>query len=190
MCGHKPNKKVPSSKRNGTGMSSFCLLNGIIGCVRGRIKSSFFCQLEYSQVQVCSRTQLPLKSMDMGTWSWNMPKLNLQLGWSKLCDLKSLNSKPIWRRSKDICDSPALCVTRYDAWEDESRRRAGGKASCALILPSEEAVSYSSCDSQHPGWRMTHLSHPSTSPFFALTVKQGWAMQTYLPHPLTSKGDP
>lgn len=60
-----------------------------------------------------------------------------------------------------------------DAWEDESRKRAAGKAGCAVILPSEGPVSYGSCDSQHPEGRMTYLSHPSSSPFFALTVKLG-----------------
>jgi len=62
MCGYKTNRKVHISKTNGINMSSSCFSNGIINRVRGQIKSSFFCQLDYLQVQIYSQTQLPLKS--------------------------------------------------------------------------------------------------------------------------------
>lgn len=131
-----------------------------------------------------------------------------EISWSWISRLK----QTLWPKSIEVQTHQCICVDLFPCDEEggiktsvieslsvwlygcsNGRTRVGEglgrKASCALSL-SEGPVSYSSCDSQHPEWRMPHLSHLSTLPFFAVTVKQGWAMQTYFPHPLTSMGDP
>lgn len=76
MCGYKTNKKKYVVAKQ---MGQTCLppLQWNYRLCWGQTKSSFFCQLDYLQAQVCSQTQLPLKSTDIGTCSRN--KLNLQL---------------------------------------------------------------------------------------------------------------